>query len=441
MNATERKEEEENYEVGDRFSLPLEKTSLDEEYANNNSEYPNNNSEYPNNNSAYTVSNSEYSNNNSAYTGSNNEYSNNNAAYTPNTLTDSETVGSEAALLGEDIERYKDDEAFIQDTLMPIMRSYFPTDPSENGEKNILAGVLKHDAIVIVKVKQLMEEGTDNNEDFVERIEEYTDDEYMDKETIEDTLELTLKYVTGIKSSIDTYVEYDFFCSSIPGYKQFVEEMLQYRVVMRLNRHVFYKELYGYYDFNTAIFDFDSEVNEFVKENKRQGRNKKVNTKKPFSSPMAVPLTANNYEEAMPTGIINANKINTSRVGSSIFGTANATANATANGTANATAGNANATGTANATANGTAGTAPVNAATTSNGTASATAPTLMNQLTSAVTGTATAPATAPASTPQPTLLNQIATATGFKKNATPQKGGRVTPRQGHSSSRFTRRH
>lgn len=224
MDATERKEEEENYEVGDRFSLPLESTSLDEEYPNNNSEYTNNNSEYINNNTEYPKNNSTYTNKNTEYTNNNSTYPNN---YRTNNTTESETIGSEAALLGEDVKRYKDDEAFIQDTLMPIMRSYFPTDPSENGEKNILMGVLKHDAIVIVKVKQLMEEGTDNNEDFVERIEEYTDDEYMDKETIEDTLELTLKYVTGIKSSIDTYVEYDFFCSSIPGYKQFVEEMLQ----------------------------------------------------------------------------------------------------------------------------------------------------------------------------------------------------------------------
>jgi hypothetical protein len=434
MNTSDRKEEE-DYEVGDRFSLPLDNEDYDNKELNNNEL---NNNELNNN----ELNNNELNNNELA----NNELANNNLnnVTAPNMNTsENETTGSEIALLGDDVERYKDDDAFLQDTLMPIMRSYFPTDPSENGEKNILMGVLKHDAIVIVKVKQLMESGTNNNEDFVEIIEEYTDDEYMDKETIEDTLELTLKYVTGLKSSIDSYVEYDFFCSSIPGYKQFVEEMLQYRVVMRLNRHMFYKELYGYlrkevfdnYDFNTAIFDFDSEVNEFVKENKRQGRN---NNKKPTANKKP---TVNNYEE-VPTGIINANKINTSRVGSSIFGTANATvgtANSTVN-TANATAGTANATvGTANSTvntANTTVGTANSTVNTANTTEKSTATPTLMNQITAAITP-ATAPATAPA-TPPPTLLNQIATATGLRA---PQKGGRITPRQGHNSSRFTRRH
>jgi hypothetical protein len=197
----------------------------------------------------------------------------------------------EEEILGEKVDTYKDDIRFLDSVLMPIMKKYFPSDANLNGDLNILQNVLKHDAIVVVRVNKMLEEvdGSVSKEEFVEKVEEYLDEMYVDKDDIEDTLEITLKYLCGMKANLENYIEYDFFCCNVAGYNEFVSEMKKHRVVTATNRHMFYNELHGYlhkqvfenYNFASAVYDFDTKMKEFVetqKQSNKRNKNKGMNT-------------------------------------------------------------------------------------------------------------------------------------------------------------------
>lgn len=202
---------------------------------------------------------------------------------TVNTATSEEEL-----VLGEKAQMYKDDMRFLDSVLMPLMKKYFPSDANLNGEMNILQNVLKHDAIVVIRVQKMLAEtdGSVSKEEFVEKVEDYLDELYVDKDDIEDTLEITLKYLCGMKQNLENYVEYDFFCSNIPGYKDFVEEMKKHRVVTMTNRHMFYNELHGYlhkqvfenYNFASAVYDFDTKMKEYVETQKQNNKRNNKNT-------------------------------------------------------------------------------------------------------------------------------------------------------------------
>jgi hypothetical protein len=194
-------------------------------------------------------------------------------------------TANEELVLGEKADTYKDDLRFLDSILLPVMKKYFPSEPNLNGEINILQNVLKHDSVVVIRVNKMLGEtdGSISKEEIVEKIEDYLDEQYVDKDDIEDTLEITLKYLCGMKQNLDNYIEYDFFCGNIPGYKEFVDEMKRYRVVTMTNRHMFYNELHGYlhkqvfenYNFSSAIYDFDTKMKEFVETQKQN--NKRTN--------------------------------------------------------------------------------------------------------------------------------------------------------------------
>ncbi len=197
----------------------------------------------------------------------------------------------EERILGEKADVYRDDIRFLDTMLLPIMKKYFPSEPNLNGDINILQNVLKHDAVVVIRVQKMIDEvdGSISKDEFVEKVEDYLDELYVDKDDIEDTLEITLKYLCGMKQNLDSYVEYEFFCANIPGYKEFVDEMKKYRVVTMTNRHMFYNELHGYlhkqvfenYNFASAVYDFDSKMKEYVetqKQNVKKNKNYNVNT-------------------------------------------------------------------------------------------------------------------------------------------------------------------
>jgi hypothetical protein len=202
---------------------------------------------------------------------------------TANTAT-----AEEELVLGEKAQMYKDDMKFLDSVLMPIMKKYFPSEPNLNGEMNILQNVLKHDAVVVIRVQKMLAEtdGSVSKEEFVEKVEDYLDELYVDKDDIEDTLEITLKYLCGMKQNLENYVEYDFFCSNIPGYREFVDEMKKHRVVTMTNRHMFYNELHGYlhkqafdnYNFASAVYDFDTKMKEYVETQKQNNKRNNKNT-------------------------------------------------------------------------------------------------------------------------------------------------------------------
>jgi hypothetical protein len=194
----------------------------------------------------------------------------------------------EEEILGEKVDTYKDDIRFLDSVLLPVMKKYFPSDANLNGDSNILQNVLKHDAIVVVRVNKMLDEvdGSISKEEFVEKVEDYLDEMYVDKDDIEDTLEITLKYVCGMKANLENYIEYDFFCANVAGYNEFVAEMKKHRVVTATNRHMFYNELHGYlhkqvfenYNFASAVYDFDTKMKEFVETQKQNTKKNKNNT-------------------------------------------------------------------------------------------------------------------------------------------------------------------
>ena len=196
----------------------------------------------------------------------------------------------EEEILGEKVDTYKDDIRFLDSVLLPIMKKYFPSDANLNGDSNILQNVLKHDAIVVVRVNKMLDEvdGSISKEEFVEKVEDYLDEMYVDKDDIEDTLEITLKYVCGMKANLENYIEDGFFCANVAGYNEFIAEMKKHRVVTATNRHMFYNELHGYlhkqvfenYNFASAVYDFDTKMKEFVetqKQNTKKNKNNNIN--------------------------------------------------------------------------------------------------------------------------------------------------------------------
>ncbi len=222
----------------------------------------------------------------------------------------------EEEILGEKVDTYKDDIRFLDSVLLPIMKKYFPSDANLNGDSNILQNVLKHDAIVVVRVNKMLDEvdGSISKEEFVEKVEDYLDEMYVDKDDIEDTLEITLKYVCGMKANLENYIEYDFFCANVAGYNEFIAEMKKHRVVTATNRHMFYNELHGYlhkqvfenYNFASAVYDFDTKMKEFVetqKQNTKKNKNNNINMNRNNKN-------VNNNNNAMNVNNNNNNSMN-----------------------------------------------------------------------------------------------------------------------------------
>ena len=233
----------------------------------------------------------------------------------------------EEEILGEKVDTYKDDIRFLDSVLLPVMKKYFPSDANLNGDSNILQNVLKHDAIVVVRVNKMLDEvdGSISKEEFVEKVEDYLDEMYVDKDDIEDTLEITLKYVCGMKANLENYIEYDFFCANVAGYNEFVAEMKKHRVVTATNRHMFYNELHGYlhkqvfenYNFASAVYDFDTKMKEFVetqkqntKKNKNNNTNMNRNNKNVNNNNKNAMNVNNNNNNAMNVNNNNNNSMN-----------------------------------------------------------------------------------------------------------------------------------